>query len=95
MLTVTFHQFNSNKSVIFYFLVDEAVEMAHNAVFINQGQNCCAGTRTFVHEKIYDEFVKKATLKAKSRKVGNPFEAGVQQGPQVFKKIQFTLNGNM
>lgn len=34
--------------------VDEAVEIAHNAIFANHGQNCCAGSRTFVQEKIYD-----------------------------------------
>lgn len=34
--------------------IDEAAEIAHAAVFTNHGQNCCAGSRTFVHEKIYD-----------------------------------------
>jgi len=63
--------------------LDEAVEIAHGAIFSNHGQNCCAGSRTFVQEKIYDDFVRKATEKAKQRKVGNPFEQGVQQGPQV------------
>jgi aldehyde dehydrogenase (NAD+) len=71
--------------------VDEAVEIAHNAIFANHGQNCCAGSRTFVQEKIYDEFVKKAAEMARTRRVGNPFEEGVQQGPQVddqmFKKV--------
>lgn len=64
-------------------IVDEAVEIAHNAIFENHGQNCCAGSRTFVQAGIYDEFVKKAVEKAKGRKVGDPFEAGVLQGPQV------------
>ncbi|XP_072155019.1 aldehyde dehydrogenase 1A1-like [Bemisia tabaci] len=63
--------------------VDEAVEIAHNAIFANHGQNCCAGSRTFVQENIYDEFVKKAAAKATSRKVGDPFEQGIQQGPQI------------
>lgn len=71
--------------------MDEAVEIAHNAVFSNHGQNCCAGSRTFVHEKIYDEFVKKAAEMARNRKVGHPFDSGVQQGPQIdagmFKKV--------
>lgn len=40
--------------------VDHAVELAHFALFFNQGQCCCAGSRTFVHERIYDEFVEKA-----------------------------------
>lgn len=65
------------------YLVDEAVEIAHNAIFANHGQNCCAGSRTFVQAGIYDQFVKKATELAKARKVGDPFEEGVQQGPQV------------
>ncbi|KAJ9583102.1 hypothetical protein L9F63_022545, partial [Diploptera punctata] len=67
--------------------VDEAVEIAHGAIFNNHGQNCCAGSRTFVQEPIYDEFVKKATEKAKNRKVGDPFADGTQQGPQMFNKV--------
>jgi aldehyde dehydrogenase (NAD+) len=65
------------------FVVDEAVEIAHNAIFTNHGQNCCAGSRTFVQSGIYDAFVKKAVEKARARKVGDPFDASVQQGPQV------------
>jgi len=71
--------------------VNEAVEIAHGAVFNNHGQNCCAGSRTFVQEELYDEFVKKAVAKATARKVGDPFADGIQQGPQVddelFNKI--------
>lgn len=63
--------------------MDEAAEIAHNAIFANHGQNCCAGSRTFVQAGIYDQFVKKAVELAKARKVGDPFEDGVQQGPQV------------
>ena len=29
------------------------------ALFFNMGQCCTAGSRTYVHEDIYDEFVKK------------------------------------
>ena len=47
---------------------------------------CCAGTRTFVHESIYDKFVTKATELARNRKVGDPFSE-VDQGPQVIFKI--------
>jgi aldehyde dehydrogenase (NAD+) len=63
--------------------LDEAVTICYNAIFPNMGQCCCAGSRTFVHEKIYDQFVKKATAMASARKVGNPFDEGVDQGPQV------------
>lgn len=50
---------------------------------LNRGDDDNAGSRTFVHEDIYDEFVKKATAMAAARKVGNPFDEGVEQGPQV------------
>ncbi|KAF2880444.1 hypothetical protein ILUMI_25722 [Ignelater luminosus] len=63
--------------------LDEAVEIAHNAIFANHGQNCVAGSRTFVQSGIYDQFVKRATEKAKARKVGDPFANGIQQGPQI------------
>jgi len=71
--------------------IDFAVETAHFALFFNQGQCCCAGSRLMVQEGIYDEFVKRATERAKKRIVGDPFAAGVEQGPQVdeeqFKKV--------
>jgi len=51
------------------------------ALFFNHGQTCCAGSRTYVHESVYDEFVKKSVEAAKNIKVGNPFEEGVSQGP--------------
>ena len=65
--------------------VDAAVELAHFALFFNQGQCCCAGSRTFVHEKIYDEFVEKSKARALRRVVGDPFRNGIEQGPQVDK----------
>lgn len=35
--------------------VAEAVETAHFALFFNQGQCCCAGSRAYVQESVYDE----------------------------------------
>ncbi|XP_059649002.1 benzaldehyde dehydrogenase, mitochondrial-like [Cornus florida] len=71
--------------------VDKAVELAHFALFFNQGQCCCAGSRTYVHERVYDEFVEKAKARAMKRVVGDPFRKGIEQGPQVdseqFEKI--------
>lgn len=66
-----------------FLLVDLAVDICHEALFSNHGQSCCAGSRTYVHEKIYDQFVAKAVAKAKARKVGNPFDKNVLQGPQI------------
>ena len=48
-----------------------------------QGQACCAGSRTYVHDSVYDEFVEKAKARAIRRVVGDPFRKDVEQGPQV------------
>ncbi|GLU11243.1 hypothetical protein SLE2022_280010 [Rubroshorea leprosula] len=63
--------------------IDKAAELAHSALFFNQGQCCVAGSRTFVHESAYDEFVEKAKTLALNRVVGDPFKKGVEQGPQI------------
>jgi aldehyde dehydrogenase (NAD+) len=63
--------------------LDEAVEGAHLGLFVNQGQSCCAGSRVFVEEKIYDQFVEKSVARARRRRVGNPLDPSTDQGPQV------------
>jgi aldehyde dehydrogenase (NAD+) len=63
--------------------LDAAIEGAYFGLFFNQGQCCCAGSRLFVEEKIYDQFVDKMMKKTKSRKVGDPFDLATDQGPQV------------
>ena len=55
-----------------------------------QGQCCCAGSRTYVHERVYDEFVEKAKARALKRAVGDPFKEGIEQGPQVNMLFQET-----
>lgn len=40
--------------------LDAAVEGAHMGLFSNQGQSCCAGSRVFVEETIYDEFLERS-----------------------------------
>jgi aldehyde dehydrogenase (NAD+) len=63
--------------------MDQAIEGSHFALFFNQGQCCCAGSRLFVEEKIYDEFVERSGERAKRRTVGNPLDPSTEQGPQV------------
>jgi len=63
--------------------LDYAVEQAHFGLFFNMGQCCCAGSRTFVEDSIYDEFVERSAARAKNRTIGSPFDLSVEQGPQV------------
>ena len=67
----------------FQLSVDEAVKVAHQAIFANMGQVCNAGSRTFVHEDIYEEFVKRSVELAKKRVIGDPFDPNTEAGPQV------------
>ncbi|CAD5210233.1 unnamed protein product [Bursaphelenchus okinawaensis] len=63
--------------------LDHAVNTASQGVFFNQGQTCCAGTRTFVEAKVYDEFVARAKALSETRRLGDPFNPQTEQGPQV------------
>ena len=72
--------------------MDKAIETSHFGLFFNQGQCCCAGSRIYVEEKVYDEFVERSVEKAKKRVVGDPFDVKVDQGPQVLKITGFFCN---
>lgn len=67
--------------------LDDAVAKIDFGIFFNHGQCCCASSRVYVHESIYDQFLEKAVAAANKRKVGDSFET-VDQGPQV-DQIQF------
>jgi aldehyde dehydrogenase (NAD+) len=63
--------------------VDAAIAGAHFGLYFNQGQCCCAGSRLFVQEKIYDKFIDRLSGMNKSRKLGDPLDPATEQGPQV------------
>jgi aldehyde dehydrogenase (NAD+) len=65
--------------------LDAAVEGAMVGLYLNQGQCCCAGTRLFVQEPIYDRMVERLAEKTEARKLGDPFDPATEQGPQVDK----------
>jgi len=65
--------------------IDNAVAMTQVGLFLNQGQCCCASSRIYVHEDVYDEYVEKTVAETKKRKVGDPFTE-VDQGPQQNKR---------
>ena len=51
-------------------------------------QVCCAGSRIFIQEQIYDDFVRKFKERASSIKIGDPLSQDTEFGPLV-DKIQF------
>jgi len=63
--------------------IDSAVEGALASKYRNAGQTCVCANRLYVQDGVYDDFVEKLAAKAKAIKVGNGFEAGVNQGPLI------------
>ncbi len=63
--------------------LEAAIAGAHFGLFFNQGQCCCAGSRVFVEEKVYDKFIDRISALNENRKLGDPFDPNTDQGPQV------------
>nr|WP_314380008.1 aldehyde dehydrogenase family protein [uncultured Campylobacter sp.] len=65
---------------------DVAIDGVQLGILFNQGQVCCAGSRIFVQEGIYDKFVSALVEKFKRIKVGDPLDPNTQMGCQINKK---------
>jgi len=63
--------------------LDVAIPGAANAIFFNQGQTCCAGSRLFVQDKIYDQVIEGISALARRMKVGPGMDPSTQMGPLV------------
>ena len=55
-------------------------------MFGNNGQSCVAGSRTFVHESIYDKFIQRCVEYASGLKTGNPLDKVNNLGAIVSKE---------
>ena len=60
-----------------------AMDGLQMGILFNQGQVCCAGSRVFVQEDIYDRFVEDAVNRFNQVKVGMPWEKDTQMGAQI------------
>ncbi len=60
--------------------LDSAVEGVVDAIWFNQGQVCCAGSRLLVQESIHDRFVKKLRDRMEKLRVGDPLDKAVDIG---------------
>jgi phenylacetaldehyde dehydrogenase len=63
--------------------MEQAVALSATGVFRNQGQVCCAATRMFVQERIYDEFAERISAKANEINLGQPLNPATTMGPLV------------
>ena len=62
---------------------EKAIEGLQIGILFNQGQVCCAGSRAFVHEEIYDRFMEEAVKAFNKVIVGLPWKPETQMGSQV------------
>ncbi|WP_167858582.1 aldehyde dehydrogenase [Methylobacterium nonmethylotrophicum] len=65
------------------FDLEQAVNYAAFGAFIGAGQTCVCASRHLVQETIYDAFVEKLAAKAKSIRIGDPFDPATQLGPVI------------
>ena len=62
--------------------IQGAVQNVITGIYFNSGEVCCAGSRVYVEESIYDEFVQELKTATENVKVGNPFDEATFQGAQ-------------
>lgn len=61
--------------------VDNAVAGLLSGIFAAAGQTCIAGSRAYIHEKIYDEVVERLVQRARGIRLGDPLAPDTQMGP--------------
>ena len=62
---------------------EQAIDGLQLGILFNQGQVCCAGSRVFVHEDIYDKFLEDAVKAFNNVKVGVSWDPETQMGSQI------------
>jgi aldehyde dehydrogenase (NAD+) len=91
---VTLELGGKNPNVIFADAnLDEAADGAVYAAFYNAGQCCTAGSRLFVEDRVHAEFVRLLADRVRRRKVGDPMDPAVEQGPQISERQRDIILG--
>jgi aldehyde dehydrogenase (NAD+) len=60
--------------------LDQAVEGIINGIYFNQGHVCCAGSRLFVQESIYEQLIAKLKRRLATLRVGDPLDKNTDVG---------------
>ena len=72
--------------------LDQAVEGIINGIFFNQGHVCCAGSRLYVQESVFDVVVQKLKDRMNSLNVGDPLDKNTDIGAINSKKQLDTIS---
>ncbi|KAH6970843.1 aldehyde dehydrogenase domain-containing protein [Ilyonectria sp. MPI-CAGE-AT-0026] len=69
--------------------LDQAAKWCHSGIMYNQGQVCTSTSRIYVHEAVYEDFLKRfVEITKENAKVGDPFSSETWQGPQI-SQVQY------
>lgn len=60
--------------------LDSTVEGLDKAIWLNQGEVCSAGSRLFVEESVYDDFIRRLKVRMNKLRVGNPLDKAMDVG---------------
>jgi aldehyde dehydrogenase (NAD+) len=71
--------------------IDSAIEGLVDAIWFNQGQVCCAGSRLLVQENIEEKFIRKLKARMQKLRVGDPLDKAIDLGAIVDKKQLDTI----
>ncbi len=66
--------------------LEDAIPTSVRAAFRNQGQICLAGSRLFVHEKVFNQVVEAVVDRVRKIKVGDPLSQDTQMGALISKE---------
>ena len=75
--------------------LEQAVSTAVTARMINNGQSCIAAKRFIIHEKIYDEFLKRFVAGVSAIRIGDPMDEKTQLGPLATGAIRDQLDNQV
>ncbi|MBS1640709.1 MAG: aldehyde dehydrogenase family protein [Bacteroidetes bacterium] len=72
--------------------IDQAVEGIINGIYFNQGHVCCAGSRLFVQESVFDEVIRKLKDRIETLIVGDPLDKNTDIGAINSKQQMETIH---
>jgi len=73
--------------------LERATASAAEGIFRNAGQACVAGSRLYVHKKVFDQVVRGVVERAKTLKVGSGIQSDTQMGPLISQKQLDRVSG--
>ena len=74
--------------------LDSAVEGIVDAIWFNQGQVCCAGSRLLIQESVSEKFYKKLRARMETLRIGDPMDKTVDMG-SIVDKVQLKTIDDM